>query len=391
MATEQFLHGIEVIQLNDGIRPIETVRSSVIGVIGTAPNADESIFPLNTPVLILGNRTKAATLGTSGTLPLAMDDIFDQVGAAVIVVRVAQGATFAETKANIIGSVDVATGQRLGNFALLNAKSKVGAAPKILIAPGFTHDKAVVDDLTAVANKLRAMIIADGPSTTDDAAIAYRGQFGSKRVVIYDPAIYAFDTVSATDVMRPVSARAAGAWARSDAERGFWFSPSNFEIYGVTGLGREIDYQRGERECSANFLNEENVNTIINDQGYRLWGNHSCSSDPMWKSFKRTRVSDMINESVQMAHQWAVDANVTKNFVGEVVEGVNLYLRYLGSPAVGAIMPGAKCWADKYLNTYDQLATGNVRFDFDWCEPATAEHIVFASHWNGTLLEEAFA
>lgn len=391
MSIEQYLHGIEVVQLNDGIRPIETVRSAVIGVIGTAPLADPAIFPLDTPVLILADRIKAASLGLTGTLPLAMDGIFDQVGAAVVVVRVENGADFAATKAKIIGGVNVATGKRTGNYAFFESQSKVGVAPKILIAPGFTHDKAVVDDLTVVANRLRAMIVADGPSTTNDAAVAYRNQFGSKRVVVYDPSIYSFDTTTAADVLQPASPRIAGAWARSDSERNFSFSPSNFELYGVTGMGRSIDYQRGERECSANFLNEKNINTIINDQGFRLWGNHTCSSDPLWKPIKRVRVSDIINESIQHAHQWAVDRNVTKGFVDDVVEGVNLYLRYLSSPAVEILMPGAKCWADKSYNTYDQLALGNVRFDFDWCEPATAEHIIMASHWNGTLLTEAFS
>ena len=37
--TEQFLHGVEVIELDYGARPISTVRSSVIGLIGTAPEA----------------------------------------------------------------------------------------------------------------------------------------------------------------------------------------------------------------------------------------------------------------------------------------------------------------------------------------------------------------
>ena len=37
---EQFLHGVEVVELDDGIRPIRTVKSSVIGLIGTAPDAD---------------------------------------------------------------------------------------------------------------------------------------------------------------------------------------------------------------------------------------------------------------------------------------------------------------------------------------------------------------
>ena len=86
--SEQFLHGVEVVQIDNGARPIQTVRSSVIGVIGTAPEADASVFPVNTPVLIAGSLLEAAKLGTSGTLPQAMDAIFDQTGAMVVVVRV---------------------------------------------------------------------------------------------------------------------------------------------------------------------------------------------------------------------------------------------------------------------------------------------------------------
>ena len=55
---EQFLHGIEVVELDDGPRPIRTVKSSVIGLIGTAPEADAKKFPLDTPILIAGRRTE---------------------------------------------------------------------------------------------------------------------------------------------------------------------------------------------------------------------------------------------------------------------------------------------------------------------------------------------
>ena len=84
----QFLHGVEVVELDGGPRPIRTVKSSVIGIVGTAPNASTDTFPLNTPVLIAGRRTEAAALGDTGTLPAALDGIFDQVGAMVVVIRV---------------------------------------------------------------------------------------------------------------------------------------------------------------------------------------------------------------------------------------------------------------------------------------------------------------
>jgi phage tail sheath protein FI len=229
---EQFLHGIEIVEIDTGERPISTVRSSVIGLIGTAPNSQAAVhatlvtgavvvesggmttevnngitytsvtankaanaitvqlkdpkansqtlsvsvsgtaitvnlatnssgvitstatqviaaitasspasllvtaanyststgagevlatvkaktlsggkdeaFPLNTPVLITGSRNAADGLDTvgdkDGTLPDALDAIFDQAGAMVVVVRVAVGTDDADTISNIIGT-----------------------------------------------------------------------------------------------------------------------------------------------------------------------------------------------------------------------------------------------------------------------------------------------
>ena len=42
--TASFLHGVGVLELDTGIRPIRTVRSAVIGIIGTAPQADAAVY-----------------------------------------------------------------------------------------------------------------------------------------------------------------------------------------------------------------------------------------------------------------------------------------------------------------------------------------------------------
>jgi phage tail sheath protein FI len=39
MATD-FLHGVEVVTVAGGPRPIQTIRSAIIGIVGTAPDAD---------------------------------------------------------------------------------------------------------------------------------------------------------------------------------------------------------------------------------------------------------------------------------------------------------------------------------------------------------------
>ena len=51
---EQFLHGVEVLNIDTGSRTIQAVSTSVVGIVGTAPNADPDAFPVDTPVLMAG-------------------------------------------------------------------------------------------------------------------------------------------------------------------------------------------------------------------------------------------------------------------------------------------------------------------------------------------------
>eukprot|EP00903_Cladosiphon_okamuranus_P019839 g18233.t1 len=202
-----FLHGVEVLEIDSGPRPIRTISTGVIGIVGTAPSADADAFPFDTPVLIAGSRREAARLDTTedgtggGTLPGALDGIMDQAGAVVICVRVEEGADEGETLANIIGGVNANTGQLEGVHALVGAESVVGHAPRILCAPGWTHQRPedegnpgtyfanpVVAELEGLADRMAAVVIADGPNTTDAAAQLYAGDWGTtSRIYVVDP------------------------------------------------------------------------------------------------------------------------------------------------------------------------------------------------------------
>lgn len=393
---ETFLHGVEVLEIDAGPRPIRTVRSSVIGLIGTAPNADATAFPLNTPVMIAGSRIEAAkldTVGTGlGTLPGAMDSIFDQAGAVVVVVRVEEGATEAATLANIIGGVNATNGEYEGVHAFLGAESKLGVTPRILVAAGFTHQRPeglanpVVSELVGIAERLRAVVIADGPNTTDADAVTYSNDFGSNRVYVVDPWVKKLNSAGAV-ITVPASPCVAGIIAKTDNDRGFWWSPSNQNVNGIIGTARPVDFALGDANARANLLNEQAVATIIRQDGYRLWGNRTLSSDPKWIFLSVRRTADMINDSLLRAHLWAVDRNITKTYVQDVVEGVNAYLRHL--TAIGAIL-GGQCWANPELNTPDQIAQGKVYFDFDFTPPFPAEHITFRSQMVNDYLTEIF-
>jgi phage tail sheath protein FI len=382
--TEKFLHGVNVIEVTSGPKTIRTSKSSVIGVIGTATDADAEKFPLNKPVLIAGSLKEAAKLGKKGTLLQAVNSIFSQIGATVIVVRVEESEN--ETLKNIIGGVDEETGEYQGIQAFLSSESIVHVAPRILIAPHFTHQlpetengeeskNPVVTALIGVAEKLRSIIVADGPNTNDEDAIKWRKSIGSSRVYVVDPWVKVF--TSGKEEILPASPFVAGLIAKVDNEYGFWWSPSNQEINGIVGTSRPVDFTLGDANCRANHLNENEVATIIHQKGYRLWGNRTCSSDSKWAFLSVRRTADLINDSLLRAHLWAVDRNITKTYMDDVIEGVNSYLAHL--KAQGAILSG-KCYASPDLNTPANIASGKVYFDFEFTPPYPAEQIIFRSH-----------
>jgi phage tail sheath protein FI len=103
MASVSFHHGTRVFESAETPVLVRTAQTAVIGLIGTAPDADETKFPLNKPVQIL-RPSDAEGLGANGTLMEAIDSIFDQGGCPIILVRVEEGSTAAETWANLVGS-----------------------------------------------------------------------------------------------------------------------------------------------------------------------------------------------------------------------------------------------------------------------------------------------
>lgn len=382
-----FHHGVEIVEIDDGIRPIQTARSSVIGIVGTAPGADPSV-PLDTPIMLTTPRS-AAILGATGTLPQAVAAIHAQGYSPIIVaIRVADvaddpgTADVNESLAPVIGGTDAATGERTGIAALETARSVLGVVPRVLLAPGFSQHKLVADALIAQADKLRAVALIDGPNSTTAAAIAYRANFDSSRAYLIDPWAVAGGQVV------PVSPHVAGLIAKIDNERGFWWSPSNNPLLGIERPARPIDFGLGRVDSEANLLNEPGVATLVTEQGVRLWGNRTCSSDPKWAFLSVRRTADMIHESMLQAHLWAVDRAVGRAYVRDVEESVNAYLRHLKS--VGAIL-GGRCWLDEELNSPANIAAGRVYFDFDFTPPAPAERVTFRSHLVADYAADIFA
>jgi len=286
----------------------------------------------------------------------------------------------------VIGRINPDNGGYEGLHALKAAESAVKIKPKIIIAPGFTQFREVANEMLDIAERLKAIALIDAPNTTDEQAINYRGQFNSKRAYIIDP-WHKYLNGSEVDI-QPTSAKIAGLIAKTDAEKGFWYSPSNKEINACLGPARPIEFAIGDKNSRANKLNENEVATIITADGsYRLWGNRTTSNNPKYIFLNAVRVDDLIEESLQKSILWAVDQNLSKTFFDAVVDAVSAYIRSLA--AKGAVIIGQKqpCWIDQELNTVDSLLQGKAVFSFDYDRPYPAEHITLQRFINHEYLK----
>jgi phage tail sheath protein FI len=382
---EQFLHGVEVVQIDSGIRPINTAKSSVIGLVGTAPDAS-SDHPMNEPILIAGP-THAAKLGSNGTLLDAYNAIYAQGANTVVIIRVAEGVDDAATLANVVGDPSAGTGV----WALEHARARLDLTARILIAPGFTSGlpsagvNPVVSSLISIAERTRAVVIKDGPNTTEADAKLDRANYGSDRLYIVDPAVTVFDTTAADDVTRPASAYVAGLFAKRDLEKGFWWSASNQVINGITGTTRPVGFHLSSTETEANRMNEAQVATIIRDRGFRLWGNRGAGADAQWAFLSVRRTADVIYESIERTHLWAVARPMSAQLFQDVRDSVQGFGQNLVNQ--GALL-GFNCWLDQELNTEATLKSGKLYLDFDFEPPAPLEHLIFRAHRNDDYYEE---
>lgn len=376
---EAYFHGIEYVEIDTGVRPIETVRSSVIGIIGTAPDADADQWPADTPVLITSIR-QATNLGLTGTLPGAISTIHEILQPWIVVIRVEEGLDDAATLANVIGAV--ADGVRTGAQAFLDAQTTVQVTPKLLIAPGFGDEQTAVNALLTVATRVKAVVIADGPNTDDADAATYAALFDDPRLYLVDPWI-----TNNAGILTPASSVVAAMTAYSDQTRGWWYSPGNQVVPNIQGLGRPIEWAYNEADTQANYLNGLGIATFIHEDGFRLWGDRSVSADTRWVFLAVRRIADQVNESLVRAHLPFVSHPMTRSYFESVVGSVNAYLRRLKQR--GGII-GGKCWADAELNTPDAIASGRAYFNFDFSPPYPAERLTFQSAMVNDYLEEIF-
>ena len=399
MTTPTF--GVSIIREDNEPRTGINADLSVVGLIGTASAADADEFPLNTPVAIYSNDVDALTaLGATGTLPVALGLINSQLGdfqaaARVVIVRVAEGVNEAATIANIVGN-----GTTTGLSAFLRAGPDLGVTPRLISAPGFTHQQEEDDDnhgeflanavcaaLPSILSKLLAHAVVLVNPATEAGAISARETLASERLI---PISARVKVTSGTSTVTVDAAPAViGIAVRRDFEKGglpFW-SWANQAVQGIVGLERNVGFSltdgatEGQTLLAANIgiivRGEMGVDNALTSSGFVFIGTDNAGTDDLWRFYNVTRGRDFIHLKVMSAvKQYLGKFNVTRQTIEAVLNTVKIALDDL--QAEGAIL-GHRVSFREADNSPEDLRAGQITVLFEAEEAPVLRRITLKS------------
>lgn len=385
MAT--FHHGVTATEASGGARAIRSIASNVIAFVGTAPDADDTAFPLNEPVLItnISNIIDKAGDEKTSTIRRTLKVIDSMVSAPVIVVRVAESENqdpelaATETQANVIG--DVVNGKKTGLQALLVAEQRFGLRPRIIGCPDL-DSQPVVNEMVSIAKKLNAFVYAYAHDCdSKEAAALYRDEFAARELMLLWPQ-WKYPYSDDVGPMSPVP-YALALRAQLDNTVGFHKTISNVAFAGPIGITEDVSFDLLDPNTDAGYLNEAEITTLIRFEGYRFWGNRTTSDDPQFAFENYARTAQILKETMAMGQFWAMDKGLHPSLAKDIVEGINNKLReYIRE---GQLI-GGECWFDEALNPSDQLIQGKLVLKYNYTPVPPLENLGLIQEFTDTYL-----
>lgn len=390
-----FLHGIEHINVQSDVVPVNDIVTAVIGLVGTADKGEANVLTL------CKSEQDDAQFGTKGTIPESLKAIRMQdstKGSALVFVIKVKADTETVTAADIIGTVSE-DGARTGLKLFATAMADYGFEPMIYIVPRYSALTAVMQELIAINNRNETMSYIDTPDGyTFDEVIqsrAAQGDFstltaGQKLLfphfLVANPDYNADAAEPGEKFLNvPMSAYAAGLRAKIDLEEGWHASSSNRQYTGVAGMDISLTFALSDKTCESNLLNAAGVTTAVNMYGNGIveWGNYTAgfpgiTTPDAMECVRRTRA--IMKRSIDLASIQFIDkVHVTQAGIDLVRNAVNQYLNKLSGE--GKIVEG-ECKYNKADNPVEDLAQGIVTFENEFTPSIPIGHLKYKYKLN---------
>lgn len=297
---------------------------------------------------------------------------------------------------DIIGGVDIVTGNYEGLELLDKVFPMFGLVPGMVLAPGWSHDPEVAAVMTAKASNINAhfkcIALTDVPvdeitKYTDVSQWKNLNNYVSPRQVVCWP------KVKLGDNEFHLSTQIAGIMCKTDAENDDvpYVSPSNKNLQANSAVAGTNEVMLGPEQGA--YLNGQGVVTALNFiGGWKAWGNRT-GAYPSITDVKDTfipirRMFDWIGNTLVLTFWQKVDYPITKRLVDTIIDSANIWLNGL---AAREFILGGRVEFLRDENPTTDLIDGIIRFHVYVTPPAPAREIDFIVEYDPQYLETLFA
>lgn len=305
-------------------------------------------------------------------------------GQASLVVSYDKLNPAAVTSDDIVGGIDITTGEPEGLELVARVYPLFQVVPGQILAPGWSTDPLVAAVMHAKAGSINGVFqstaIADIPTAGEGAATQYTQvpAWKTNNNYINKQLIACWPKVSLSGKEFHLSTQLAGICCQTDAANDNipYKSPSNKSLQAngaVTADGKKVYLDLTQ----ANYLNGQGIVTALNFiGGWKLWGNRT-SAYPASTDIKDTfipvrRMFNWIANTLVLTHWQKVDDPTNRRLVETLVDSANIWFNGL---AAREMILGGRVAFLKEENPVTDLLNGVFRLHYYVAPPPPAEDI----------------
>lgn len=299
----------------------------------------------------------------------------------------------AVTANDIIGGIDANTGAETGLELIRTVYPRFGMAPGLLLAPGWSKNPTVAAALNAKCEgindlyRCECVVDLDTATCTKYSDVQTRkdaaGLSGNHEIVVWPRA-------GVGDYRLDYSAVWAASVAHSDglnddvpALRVSNIAASVTGAYLADGTEVLLDLPQ------ANVVNSAGVVTLLNDMGWKIWGNNTAAypsvTDPKDRWITVRRWFSWWANSFIMTYRNRVDDPTNYRLIEAVVDSENIRLNSYTPDKIA----GGEVIFSEEMNPITEILAGHLKFGIKLAPYTPAEYISADLEFDPNILRRA--
>lgn len=297
---------------------------------------------------------------------------------------------------DIIGGYDISTNTEKGLELVRQVYPKFQMTPGLLLAPYWSKFPEVGIALMAKCEKINGNFSCECLLDLDcskDGATNYTKAFEVKNKCGYinKHAIVLYPQILVGEKQYAYSAIYGALVAYTDAKNGDIpnISPSN-KLLGVSGCVSEDRTEITLDENQANMLNGQGIVTIINDQGWKSWGNNTSiypnNTDPKDRWICCRRMFTWQGNNFIISYKNKVDDLTNERLIRNIVDTENIRGNSLKAQGKCA---GMRIEFNSDENPLENILNGAIKFHQYLAVYTPAEYIVNTLEFDINTLQTA--